>query len=128
MNLTLIVIPIEEVSDVRLVNSFVPAYFKRLHKNRFFNVMVKTEWKMFMYADEVLSKNLKKALPIVCERGKEFDYFSFYKLIKKDEKLKYSMSPRLFKSDIEMRDNSVYPIDIDSLKGITILDGYILGQ
>lgn len=127
MNLTLIIIPIEEVSDFDLVNSFVPAYYKRLQKNRFFNIDVKTEWKMFMYADEFLSKQLKKALPIVCERGKEYDYFSFYKLAKKEDKLTASLSPRLFKSHIKMRDNSVYPVNMPELNGTPILDGYILG-
>lgn len=128
MNITLIIIPIDKISDYDLINSFIPAYFKRLQKDRFFNTSVNTEWKMFMYADETLSKQLKKALPVVCEKGKEFDYFSFYKLFKKDGHIKYSISPRLFKSNVKIRDNSVYPVDAISLKGTTILDGFILSS
>ena len=126
--MTLIIVPIEGIDDSRLLESFdsISSYYKRLQKDRYFNVDVNTEWKMFMYSNEYLSNQLVEAFPIILD-NEEFDYFSFYKLaLGENNKIKYSISPRLFRSGIELRDNSVYPIDMESLKGTTILDGFIL--
>ena len=126
MLVTLVIIPIEGVDDSKLLESFngIPAYYKRLDKNRYFNIEVKTEWKMFMYANEYLSNQLAEALPIIL-RTAEYHYFSFYKLVEDKGILKFSISPRLFDSRIKIRDNAVYPVDIESFKGITILDGFV---
>ena len=125
--MTLVIVPIEGVDDSKLLESFdsISAYIVKLQKDRYFNIEVKTEWKMFMYSNEYLSKQLIEAMPVILGAGNEYDYFSFYKLVVDNYTNKYGISPRLFKSDIKLRSNSVYPVDIESYKGITILDGFI---
>jgi|GEM_PF-3676764 hypothetical protein len=126
MLITLVIIPIAGVDDVKLIESFdsIPAYIIKLQKDRYFNVPVKTGWKMFMYSNEYLSKQLVEALPILLKETK-FHYFSFYKLILDQGITKFSISPRLFDSRIRLIGSSVYPVDINSFNGITILDGFI---
>jgi hypothetical protein len=115
------------VDDLKLVESFdkVPGRYMRMEDSRYFNVTIKTDWKVFMYANEYFSPQLLAAFPSLLE-NEEFDYFSFYKLRKEYGKLKYSISPRMYRSDIRMRDNMAYPVDIESLKGIPILNGFVL--
>jgi hypothetical protein len=92
-----------------------------------FKLEVGTVWKFFIYSNEYLSEELREVLPILC-KIKEYDYYSFYKQqIMEDGVFAYTKSPRLFLSSIEMSDNRVFPKDIENLKGVDILDGFILG-
>lgn len=87
-----------------------------------------TRWKLFLYDDEYLSEELSEALPKYFENGQYWDFLSMYKKIEDiNERRIYSMSPRLFKSQIQIRTDCIMPID-DNLQYETILDGFILGQ
>lgn len=87
-----------------------------------FNVEVETIWKMFMYEGEFLAKDLQESLPTYLRCGLEYDVFSVYK----NTNTGISVSPRLFKANVKMKNDSVYPEDKDKLKWNTILDGFIL--
>jgi hypothetical protein len=87
------------------------------------NLEVKTPWKFFIYTDEWLSDDLKEALPFFLVHGDEYDFFSVYKLIRN----KVDLSPRLFKNNIKMEKIAIYPDELN-LKGLPILDGFLLGE
>lgn len=128
MKVTLLIVPIEGVDDFKLLESFetIPAKYMRIGKDRRFNTFVKTDWKLFMYADEYFSPQLVESIPVLVE-NEEFDYFSFYKVKKENNKLVYSISPRMFRATVKIRDNMAFPVDFESLKGIPVLNGFILG-
>ena len=86
-----------------------------------FNVSVSTIWKMFVYEGELLDKDLQKALPEYINNGMDYDVFSIYKM----SNTGYSVSPRLFKREVQMRKDSVHTDDKE-ITFNTILDGFIL--
>jgi hypothetical protein len=125
--LTIIVIPTGKKRTEELIESFagIPADVILLEDGKLdFNVKVKTVWKIFMYEGEFLSKELCEALPVYLESGKDFDVFSIYKMTTSNGA---SIAPRLFKADIKIKNDSVFPVDVPIEKQNTILDGFILG-
>jgi hypothetical protein len=91
-----------------------------------------TFWKMFIYSDEWFSKNLVKALPSYLEQN-IFNVISIYRLAENDTKEpKISVSPRLFVSNISLKNWSLEPASVhDNIRKIvhtTILDGFIFGK
>lgn len=119
--LTLIIIPIEGISIEKLVESFIgiDCCVKVLDKSRNFNEKVNTKWKVFMFADELLSPELNVAIPVFLEYGNA----DIYKIYKRKEGL--SICPRLFKGSIELRSDCLMPTSNEH-KFDTILNGFIL--
>ncbi len=123
--LTVIALP-STISDLdRLRDTFnnLDVEFVFLDDSRDYNIPVKTEWKFYIYCDEWFSNSLKEIFPFYLEHGKKFDYISVYKMIKE----KVDISPRLFKANIRIRDDCVYPINPD-LEHTAILDGFLFGE
>lgn len=125
--LTIIIIPTGKKRTEELIESFagIPANVILLEDGKLdFNVKVSTIWKIFIYEGEFLSKELQEALPVFLESGKDFDMFSIYKMTTSNG---VSLAPRLFKSKVEIRNDSVFPVNVPQEKQNTILDGFILG-
>jgi hypothetical protein len=125
--LTIIVIPTGKKRPEELIESFagIPANVVLLEDGKLdFNVKVSTAWKIFMYEGEFLSKELQEALPVYLESGKDFDVFSIYKMTTSRGAF---IAPRLFKAEVEIRNDSVFPVGVPQEKQNTILDGFILG-
>jgi hypothetical protein len=95
-------------------------------KEGHFGILIpKTPWKAFIYADEVLSDEVRESLQTFLEAPENWDYFSLYR---RSTEGQFSIAPRIFKSSIKLLDSAPYPEDINQLKGIIILDGMILEQ
>jgi hypothetical protein len=121
--LTVILIP-SEANEQETIDSFEKILFceiKRLEYQQSFNVLVESKWKMYMYVGEFLDKDLQQALPEFLEKGGDFDAYEIYKSTPNG----FSISPRLFKGNIRMQDESLMPVDAD-VKITAILDGFIL--
>lgn len=119
--LTLFIIPIHGKSSERLINSFngIDCKIIQLNDDRNFNEKTNTKWKMFMYSDEILSDELKEAIPIFLKEDK-YDYFCIYK---KTNIISYS--PRIFKSKIKLMDDCLLPVKGKYVME-TILNGFVL--
>jgi hypothetical protein len=94
-----------------------------------------SDWKMFLFSDEWLSEQLVKVLPIYLEQ-EDFNVLSTYRMVElendrryKVDDLRVSISPRLFKSDIQLKDFSFqWSSDQDIvITHSIILDGFVIG-
>ena len=122
MSLTLIVIPTDK-SDKKTLESFTEFLLSVIHlkEGESFNVPVQTKWKMFLYAGEYISEDIRKALPEYLLQGDSFDAFEMFRRSPKG----YSISPRLFKGEIQVEEHSLMPVFFDSMKVTPMLDGFI---
>lgn len=82
-------------------------------------------WKMFLYDSEFLSYELAECLPIYLNYTEEFDFFSLYGRMGSLPYYTYFQCPRIFRRDLELRKDSLLPKEINSLRGIAILDGFL---
>lgn len=122
--LTLVVIPIAGVNTEQLIESFqgIECSIVILGNERDFKTpFILSKWKLFMYADEVLSEELNPAIPHFVNMG-DADIYKIYKKVGN----KISVSPRLFRSEIVLQENCLLPVDIENYRIDTILNGYIL--
>lgn len=87
-----------------------------------FSVKPATDWKMFLYDTEYLSPALIEAIPIFLENGNTYDFFECYKVEHKKNLL--SISPRIYKTEVELSLNSLVPLD-PKWRWTIILDGII---
>lgn len=86
-----------------------------------FSKIPKTKWKMFLYDNEYLSDELLEALLSYLENKHSWDFMKIYK---KDKKQAFSISPRLFRSYVQICSDCIMPLNI-YLSNETILDGFI---
>lgn len=122
--LTLVIIPIEGVNTEKLIKSFqgIECNIIVLGNERDFEVpFIVSKWKIFMYADEILSEELNVAIPHFVKMG-DADVYKIYKKV--DDKI--SISPRMFKSGIELQKDCLMPVDLMKYRIDTILNGFIL--
>ncbi len=75
---------------------------------------------MYMYDNEYLSKELRNAFPAML-RMANIHFFSFYQ--RNIETEKFFLSPRLFRSDVKLK--NLFPKGADFLEHENILDGFI---
>ncbi len=125
--LTVFVIPgskTEKDDFRRAVDSFGEHVTKTyvLSDTTYDKVECDTEWKAFIYSDEVISIGVRDVLDIILA-SPAFDYYSFYRR-SLDEKV--STSPRIYRSHVKLQPDAPYPVNISELKGTFILDGWVL--
>lgn len=122
MMLTVIVIPTNLSADITLRSvRDLQAKIIQLEVGRDFNCEVDTKWKLYLYGGEILSQDLKEALPEFLLKGGIFDLFEIYR----KSPTGFSISPRLFKADIRLQEKSLMPVHFERLNVTTILDGFI---
>jgi len=93
------------------------------------NIKLDSIWKMFIYSDEMLSPELREALPIFLNLKLPFDFYSLFRRSKpRNGVITHSLSPRIFRSQIKLKSDSVYPEQIKGLRGEQILNGFVLEQ
>lgn len=94
-----------------------------------------TTWKMFLFSDERASNSLVEALPLYLAQER-YNVLSMFRMdrAKEDERLqlenmKVSLTPRLFRSHITLRNNSFrWTEDYNEFINHTnILDGFLIG-
>lgn len=121
--LTVIIAPVEGFEGKRLEESFgdVECKFVYLQHPLNFNVDVDTKWKLYMYANEELDRNLQESLNVFLNHGDDFDYFSIYST----QNFRCFVSPRLFKKEVAIAEKLIYPKHA-GLKSTFILDGFII--
>jgi hypothetical protein len=89
------------------------------------------DWWGFMYDDEVLSKGLQQALPILLNH-EEQDCFHFFKKVKTPSIIdhwSYYVVPRIFRNHVSlMGPDQLVPNGINRLHNEYILDGWIEQQ
>lgn len=120
--LTVFIIPTGKECNVpiELLYKMGRCHFVCLDKHVNFNEPCITKWKMFIYEGEVLSKELIEAIPIFLKED-DFDVFKIYK--KNDNS--FSISPRIFKSEIKLMDDCLLPVKGKYIME-TILNGFII--
>lgn len=94
--------------------------------SKYSQCMPDTVWKAFLFSDECLSAGLSDK-----ETMEEYLYsplFDFYCLYRRALDGKPSEGPRIFKSEILLKDGSVMPESTEGLKWTHILDGWVLEQ
>ncbi len=127
MNVTFLLMPVDKSRENldRLLNTIgdLGRYIK-LGENPIINIKVDTEWKMFLYLDEYLSEELKVAFPYYLKYGGAYDFCSFYQRNILSP-VTFTLSPRLFRAEIELLLDSVFPKKTEGLKHTSLLDGFI---
>ena len=126
MSLTVYILEIKDGDKLRLVESFSKDMDIRFEVDREHNFtkVPDTYWKMYIYSNEWLQKQLSTAIPIFLEEGRFFDYFSLYK---RDKENHIYHIPRIFKSNVLMKEKHLLPKSFDDLRGDTILNGWLEG-
>lgn len=101
------------VGSIELINQIV-----RREKHAY-------DWYFVIYDDEYIDAPLNESLPILIQQ-RSIDFFVFMKM---NGEGKISQSPRMFRTDIELSENSLIPKTEFSLNRQTrILDGFIKEQ
>ena len=114
----------------QLLDSFGEIQYSLVELGKYDN-LVKTDsiWKMFLYSDEMLSAGLRESLMTFLEPKLSFDFYSLYRKGKvKNGGTTYSLSPRIFRSHIELKPDCVYPKSLNEIRGEIILNGFLLEQ
>lgn len=122
----------KQASFLKLINSFEPKTTKASHYvntcQQINEMKCDTDWFGVFYDNEILSKGLRKAIPLFIDFYKGCDSFILFKLIKDDGvNIRAFRSPRLFKKGIVIPEDSLLPED-RSIKYEAILDGFLLEQ
>jgi hypothetical protein len=87
-------------------------------------------WYFVIYDNEILSVDLKAAIPKIFQHGSD-PFYIMYRISLNEEGIdtsKMSTAPRLFECDVVLKNNNLNPdcgIRLD--KGNHILDGFIYG-
>jgi hypothetical protein len=125
--ITVFILPVANGEPIRLIDSLKDLTSKIIlvpDNKRNYNKGINTDWKLFLYADEFLSEELRESIPLILNL--DYDFFSFYKKNKKDE-MNIEISPRLFKKYVVLRENCIYPIS-GEYRWEVLLNGFILGN
>ena len=120
--MTLFVIPLSNKNTDKTIESFAGIECDvKILDNRNFNEKANTKWKFFLFNDEILTEELKVAIPIFLKEGTA-DIYKVYKQKGKE----ITIAPRMFRSEIELKKDSLLPVGkIDNYKFDTILNGFI---
>lgn len=90
-------------------------------------------WKMFIYSNERLSHSLNKELPLYLAQP-NFNVLSLFRMDNNDcvelEEMKISICPRIFRTDIILKQNSIEVFDplLIPVINTNILDGFLIGE
>lgn len=81
---------------------------------------VSTDYVLYIYDDERLTESLSDALPtfFYCD---QFDYLSLYR--RSSEGI--DKCPRIFRNNVVLHDKRLYPVNIASYVGETVLNGWL---
>ena len=79
-----------------------------------------TEYVFYIYDNERVTPELYHALPVFfhCD---QYDYLTLFRR----SKAKYDMFPRIFRNHVVLKDDVLYPVDIDMYVGETVLNGWL---
>jgi hypothetical protein len=129
--LTLYVIPggtITKASIEKAVEGFLSKEYETevrvLNIFNYHEMNPDTLWKAFIYSNEFATPEVQEALETFLFVD-TWEYYSFYRKAK-DEKV--SVAPRIFRSDVQLKEDAPYPEDISKLNGTFVLDGWIMEQ
>ncbi len=123
--LTVIIVPTDKDGIAQTIESFkgIHCTIEILGKDRNFNVPVHSIWKIFMYEGERLSEEVREALPYFLEDGRT-DIYQLYSRFYRNG-INFNLSPRLFKANVEIKEDSILPKKLDLWKIDTVLNGFI---
>jgi len=82
---------------------------------------ISTVWYLVLYDNESLDEGLLESMQILLKELKT-KIFAFYKSCEKD---KYSICPRLFRKEIRINPDCLYPID-KGVQIVNILNGFVI--
>jgi hypothetical protein len=103
-------------------------YCKMTHRNIRKEIQdnpIVTDWYGYIFSDEMIDENAKKALPIYLEQG-GFDSLVMMKKELNGDKPKITQAPRIFHKSIVLEENIFLPENPDECKFERMLDGWIL--
>lgn len=83
-------------------------------------------WFGYIYDNEIISKDLQKALPTLFNH-EENDFYVFYRKEGPEDKLSVSKSPRIFRRHVQLKAGLLVPVN-PFLKNEYILDGWLKCQ
>ena len=114
-------LPLGTIQDS--VGDVVETYVLLNHRNLAeFVKDCETDWYMYLFDNEYLSKELTDALPVLMKSN--FDvWVMFEKQNIGDDKYRYGRSPRLFKKGIELK--GMVPLKLNELIVEKVLDGFV---
>lgn len=81
-------------------------------------------WYGVFYDNEMIDDNLRASLQTFLE----YPHFDVLCMWKKMENGCFSKTPRIFRRNVSLQENSLVPLDSGSLKSTNILDGWLLDQ
>lgn len=89
-------------------------------------ISIKTKWYGYLYSDEILSPQIKEALPIYLDSG-HFDVLVIPKRRPSETETGYRFfqSPRIFRRNIHLVPNQLIPQNPEHLRVERMLDGWI---
>jgi len=129
--LTLYVIPggaVTKASIERAVKGFLSKEYKTevrvLNIFNYHEMNPETMWKAFIYSNEYVTDEVQEAL----ESFLFVDTWEYYSFYRKSREEKVSVAPRIFRSDVQLKGDAPYPVDISKLSGTFVLDGWIMEQ
>jgi hypothetical protein len=79
-----------------------------------------TEYVLYIYDNERLTPELYEALPVFFHCN-QYDYLTLYRRSKSER----GMYPRIFRNHVVLKDNVLYPVDIDMYVGEAVLNGWL---
>jgi len=82
---------------------------------------IQTDWYLILYDNEALDKELLEAMPALLNETR-IKAFSFYKSYEHD---KYSICPRLFRKEIRISPNCLYPVN-EREPIMNVLNGFVV--
>lgn len=82
---------------------------------------IQTDWYLILYDNEALDKELLEAMPTLLNETR-IKAFSFYKI---QENKKYSICPRLFRKEIRISPNCLYPVN-EREPIMNVLNGFVV--
>lgn len=112
---------------IKSFGGIVDIYYKMTHRNIRIEKQVNpitSEWYGYIFSDEILDENAKKALPIFLEHG-GFDSLIIMRKELIEGKPKITQAPRIFHELISLKDGTLLPEDPEC-KFERMLDGWIL--
>jgi hypothetical protein len=90
------------------------------HGPAFSQFEITTDYVLYIYDNERITPELYEAIPVFfhCDM---FDYLKFYRRSSK----RGDIIPRIFRNHVVLKDDSLYPVDIDMYVGETVLNGWL---
>ena len=82
---------------------------------------IQTDWYLILYDNEALGKELLESMPVLLDELK-IKVFSFYKI---QEDKKYSICPRLFRKELKISPNCLYPVN-EREPIMNVLNGFVV--